>query len=233
MHRIDDAKIVLKSASDKFSNIKTLYKNCEYDDSLSSELKLEIKFFLESIRSCLDYTTNYIFDTRCKQSFSEKELPKISRKIYFPNKKDKKFFDNYIKHNFKGLDSSDPVVLLWEKNQLFCNSSWVSKLCDLTNPTKHIELVRNKRTESGTIDYMQIGGVTIKNCTIKNCGHSIGINNKPISIKEFNTHPFIKNYNGNIKADYIFAETNTPIIETLEEILNGTTTYLNEFISVI
>lgn len=233
MHRIDDAKIVLKSASDKFSNIKTLYNKCEYDESLSSELKLEIKYFLESIRSCLDYTTNYIFDTRCKQNFSEKELIKVQRKIYFPNKKDKKNFDNYIKNSFVGLDSSNPVVLLWEKNQLFCNSSWVSKLCDLTNPTKHIELVKNTRTESGTINYMQVGGITIKDCTFENCGHTIAINNKPISIKEFATHSSIKNFNGHIKANYAFAGTNTPIIETLEEILNGASTYLNEFIKII
>lgn len=84
MHRIDDAKIVLKSASDKFSNIKTLYKACEYDDSLSSELKLEIKYFLESIRSCLDYTTNYIFDTRCKNNFFRKRVTKNSKKYIFP-----------------------------------------------------------------------------------------------------------------------------------------------------
>ncbi len=233
MHRIDDAKIVLKSASDKFSNIKTLYKACEYDDSLSSELKLEIKYFLESIRSCLDYTTNYIFDTRCKQNFSEKELQKIQRNIYFPNRKDKKFFDNYIKHSFIGLAPTDPIVLLWEKNQLFCNSSWVSKLCDLTNPTKHIELVKNTRTESGTINYMQIGGITIKNCTFENCGHTISINNRPLTIKEFNTHPSIKNFNGNIKSNYTFSQTNTSIIETLEEILEGATNYLNEFCSLL
>ena len=228
MHRIDDAKIVLKSASDKFSNIKTLYKACEYDDSLSSELKLEIKYFLESIRSCLDYTTNYIFDTRCKNNFSEKELQKIQRNIYFPNRKDKKFFDNYIKHSFIGLSPTDPIVLLWEKNQLFCNSSWVSKLCDLTNPTKHIELVKNTRTESGKINYMQIGGVTIKNC-----GHTLAINNSPVSIKEFNTHPSIKNFSGDIKANYTFSQTNTPIIETLEEILKGAENYLNEFCSLL
>lgn len=233
MHRIDDAKTLIKSASNKISNIKTLYKNCEYDDSLSAELKLEIKFFLESIRSCLDYTTNYIFDTRCKQNFSEKELQKIQKKIYFPNRKDKKFFDNYIKHSFKGLDLSDSVVLLWEKNQLFSNSSWVSKLCDLTNPTKHIELVKNKRTESGTINYMQIGGVTIENCSFENCGHILATDSGPISIKSYNSNPLIKSYSGNIKADYIFAETNTPIIETLEEILNGATIYLNEFINII
>lgn len=233
MHRIDDAKILLKSASDKFPNIKTLYNKCEYDDSLSAELKLEIKFFLESIRSCLDYTTNYIFDTRCKQNFSGKELQKIQKKIYFPNRKDKKFFDSYIKHSFIGLDLSDPIVLLWEKNQLFYNSSWVSKLSDLTNPTKHIELVKNKRTESGTINYMQIGGVTIENCTFENCGNILGTDSGPISIKSYNSDPLIKSYNGNIKADYVFAETNSPILETLEEILNGTTTYLNEFINII
>lgn len=233
MHRIDDAKILLKSASDKFSNIKTLYENCEHDDSLSTELKLEIKFFLESIRSCLDYTTNFIFDTRCKQNYSEKELIKIQRKIYFPNYKDKKFFDNYIKHNFKGLEPSESIVVLWEKNQIYNNTNWVSKLANLTNPTKHIELVKNSRTESGTINYMKMGGITLENCTFENCGHVMAINDKPVSIKEFNTNPSIKNFNGHIKANYTFSETNTPIIETLEEILNGATSYLTEFISII
>lgn len=233
MHRIDDSKIVLKSASDKFSKIKTLYNKCEYDDSLSSELKLEIKYFLESIRSCLDYTTNYIFDTCCKQNFSGKELLKVQRNIYFPNRKDKKAFDSYIEHSFRGLTPTDPVVLLWEKNQLFCNSSWVSKLCNLTNPTKHIELVKNSRTESGTINYMKIGGIIFENCTFENCGHTMAINDKPLSIKEFNTHPSIKNFNGHVKANYTFSETNTPIIETLEEILNGATSYLSDFISII
>lgn len=233
MHRIDDAKIVLKSANDKFSNIKTLYNKCEYDDSLCPELRLEIKGFLENIRSCLDYTTNYIFDTHCKQNFSEKELPRIQKSIYFPNRKTKKLFDSYIKNNFIGLTSNDPVVLLWEKNQLFYNSSWVSKLCDITNSTKHIELVKNRRTESGTINYMKIGGMTFKNCTFENCGHTISLDNRPISIKEFNTHPSIKNFNGHIKANYTFSQTNTPVIETLEEILEGAANYLNEFCSLL
>lgn len=233
MHRIDDAKIVLKSANDKFSNIKTLYNKCEYDDSLCPELRLEIKGFLENIRSCLDYTTNYIFDTRCKQNFEEKDLKKVQKKIYFPNQKDKKFFDNYIKHSFIGLTPNDPVVLLWEKNQLFYNSSWVSKLCDITNSTKHIELVKNRRTESGTINYMKIGGITIKNNFCNNNGRTLVINDTPVSIKEFNTHPSIKNFNGHIKANYTFSQTNTPVIETLEEILEGAANYLNEFCTLL
>lgn len=80
---------------------------------------------------------------------------------------------------------------------------------------------------------MQIGGVTIKNCTFKNCGHTLAINNSPVSIKEFNTHPSIKNFSGDIKANYTFSQTNTPIIETLEEILKGAENYLNEFCSLL
>ena len=80
---------------------------------------------------------------------------------------------------------------------------------------------------------MQIGGITIKNCTFENCGHTISINNRPLTIKEFNTHPSIKNFNGNIKSNYTFSQTNTSIIETLEEILEGATNYLNEFCSLL
>lgn len=231
MKPINDAIGLLHSSKKMLEEIETLYKSAVYNDELSFDLKIKIKHFLENIKSCLDYTANYIFDIHCKSNYTEKELK--NNKIYFPIFDGQSYFQKRIKNRFKGLELDSPIVILWDRYQIYNDIKWPNKLTKLTNKNKHIELIKNSRTESGTINYMQIGGVTIKNCSIKNCGHSIAINNNPISIKEFNTHPAIKNFNGNIQADYVFAETNTPIIETLEEILNGATIYLNEFINII
>ncbi|MDU2670409.1 MAG: hypothetical protein E7C49_00210 [Clostridium sp.] len=231
MKPINDAIGLLNSSKKMLVEIETLYKPAVYDDELSFDLKVKIKNFLENIRSCLDYTANYTFDIHCKSNYSEKELK--NNKIYFPIFDGQSYFQKNIKNRFKGLELDSPIVNLWDKYQLYNDIKWPKQLSKLTNKNKHIELIKNSRTESATIKHMQFGGITFENCTFENGKHTICIDGKPLSIKDFNNNPLIKNFNGHIKANYTFGETNTPIIETLEEILNGATTYLTEFITII
>lgn len=234
MKRIEDSKLLLKASSDLLSDIKKLYLNCIYDDSLSNKLKLQIKYFLENIRSCLDYTTNYIFDKYCRNNYKPNELKNIERSIYFPIMFDKISFEKRIKNRFKGLMLTDDIVLIFIKYQPYNNNQWIVNLHKLTNKNKHVELIKNNRTESGTINYLRLpNGAIIENCSFENCGHILASNDGPISLKTLNTNSKMLSYEGDLKASYFFSETNTPIIETLEEILIGTNNVLNDLWNVL
>lgn len=220
MKAINDAIGLLNSSKNMLIELKSLYSEAIYDDELSFDFKLKIKYFLENIRSCLDYTANYIFITHCSNNYTDKELKKI--KIYFPIFDDKPYFEKNIRNRFKGLSLKDPIVITWNNYQLYNGVEWPKKLAKLTNKNKHIELIKNSRTESGIIKHMELAnGTTISNCISINSGHVFETPSGPVSLKNLNSNPLIKSYDGNIKAEYFFVETNTPVIETLEEILIG------------
>lgn len=231
MKPINDAIGLLNSSKKMLVEIATLYKSAVYDDELSFDLKLKIKHFLENIRSCLDYTANYIFDIHCKSNYSEKELK--NNKIYFPIFDGQSYFQKNIKNRFKGLKLDCPIVILWDRYQIYNDIKWPKQLSKLTNKNKHIELIKNSRTESGNIKHMQFGRAIFENCTFEGCGHILGTESGAISLKSYNSNPLIQSYEGNIRANYYFSETNTPVIETLEEILEGAANYLNEFCSIL
>ncbi|MEE0725769.1 MAG: hypothetical protein UCV58_04500 [Clostridium saudiense] len=229
MKRIYDAFDLLNASESMLNDIKLLYNECIYESELSFNLKLNIKYFLENIRSCLDYTTNYIFDTYCRENYESKDLKNVENRIYFPVLHDKKTFDKRIKNRFKGLSSEDSIVIIWERHQPYNGISWTDNLTKLTNKNKHIELIKNSRTESGTINYMiDNNGNTFTNCTFSNCGAAMIINGQPINSKNANSNPNIKFFNGDIKAEYYFSETKTAVLETLEEILIGAKTLIAE-----
>lgn len=231
MKQITDALIILNFSTNMFDNIKLLYDKCTYEEDLTPILKINIKNFLENIRSSLDYTANYLFDKYCISSYDQKELNKIKKKIYFPILDNSDKFNKSISNKFKGLPND--IISILEKYQPYNSNDWISNLVSIVNNNKHIELSKSIRTESGTIDYFEdMSGNIISNCYFENVTHAVVINGVPLS-NNYANNPYVKSFSGNIQVDYYFSITNTHIIDTLDKILNGSKSLLNDLVNIL
>lgn len=232
MKQINDAIIILNVSSDMLGSINNLYNRCIYEEDLSTILKVNIKNYLENIRSSLDYVANYLFDTYCSNNYTQKELKKIKNKIYFPIYSSEEKFTENINKKFKGLPIN--IISVLEKHQAYNNNKWLDNLVSIVNASKHIELMRNKRTESGKINYLEdINGNKFINCSFKNCRHAAVINGIPLTNNNALSNSYIKYYDGDIYAEYYFSNTDTPVIDTLNEILNGASSIIADLKKIL
>jgi hypothetical protein len=225
MECLEDSKACLLISQSMLKEIKKAYKDCLLKDKPPSTFKVTIKNFLENVRSALEYPINYIFHTYCSVNYTEKELK--NKKIYFPIRRDKKYFDKCIDKNFRGLrETKLDIYQILENCQSFNGKMWTQYLTILSNENKHIKLTRQQRNESGHIKYMEdVFGNKIINCNIVNCNHSIVYNNKPIY--SANDSPFIKKFDAIINVDYLFEGINKPVILVLNDIYAGAISVIN------
>ncbi|GKX65844.1 hypothetical protein [Inconstantimicrobium mannanitabidum] len=230
MDCITDAKICIQVSDSMLKNIEKIYNESLLNDSMPSTLKVTIKNFLENIRSSLEYITNYVFYTYCAKNYTGAELKR--KKVYFPIRKDKNYFNKCINKDFRGLRESNPEIYkILEKCQAFNGNMWTSYLADLCNKNKHINLTKHRRTESGHIEYMSdIHGNIFQNCTFINCKHGIVYNNTPIYDSN---NPYIKSFEGYINIEYLFEEINQPILLVINDIYNGAVSVIDEFEKIL
>lgn len=232
MEPINDANSLLDFSSTTFNLINKLYSESVYEEDLPPTLNILIKNYLENIRSSLDYIANYIFDTYCSSEYNPKDLESIKRSIYFPICKNEKKFNQIINKKFKGL--SKEFVDILEKYQPYKNNQWIKNLHEISNKSKHIELIKNTRVESGKVNYLvDKNNNQLINVKFENCSHAIVIDGVALTNKNTMNFPNIVNYDGDIKAEYYFKITNTPIISTLNDILSGSKSILDDFKKVL
>ncbi|WP_394899398.1 hypothetical protein [Clostridium paraputrificum] len=229
MQQIDDAKTCIIESRIILNDIKVIYYSNLYQDTLPSSLKIKIKNFLENCRSSLEYIANYTFYKYCSNNYTEKELQRLSNGIYFPIKNSKIVFDKCISSKYKGLDQNIPILNLFESIQPF-NSEWLEHLKILSNKNKHVNFTKQNRYESGHIDYMQDSyGNTFSNITSNGCKHIVTLNGKPVTMANISSNPFINSFIGNIYVEFVFDETNTPILNTLFNILHGVEEFISKY----
>jgi hypothetical protein len=227
MDCLNDAKVCLSVSNSMLKEIERIYNESLLKDSIPSTLKVTIKNFLENIRSSLEYITNYVFYTYCSENYTETELKR--KKVYFPIRKDKNYFDKCINKDFRGLHESKPEIYqILENCQAFNGNIWSVYLADLCNKNKHIKLTKHRRTESGNVQIEDFFGNKIT-ISAENCGQIATYNG--LSILEPN--PYIKTYNGTFNIEYLFEEINQPVLKVLNKIYNGVASVIKEFEKVI
>ncbi|MDA2933459.1 hypothetical protein MYX82_03860 [Acidobacteria bacterium AH-259-D05] len=157
MARLDDITSLLEVADELFEEIQTEYDQSLEAQDINPKLAVNIKNYLENLRSSLDYLATEI----CEQVLS---LPK-SHKTYFPVAcKNKKAFLNFTQNNFPGLDKANsPLHSALETLQHYnpggCES--IAKLSKLVNENKHKRLSTQTRTEERGLNIEFPGGAGI------------------------------------------------------------------------
>ena len=149
MSHFDDAKSLLEHAKGKLSDIKVEYAASLSKKNIEASLVIDIKNFMENLRSALDFSTHGLFDLYGASS-------KANPKIYFPYAPLSQSLtefrqNNHIEICIPGISSSRPdVVSRIESYQHFSSidNKWLPLFIDLNNKNKHQQLTPQEKRES-------------------------------------------------------------------------------------
>lgn len=161
MGNFDDAKLLVQHERERFAEIEQAYGASLSERKIKPNLLIDIKNFMENLRSSLDFTAHGIFQ---KYGFSASPSPKI----YFPyallNQSKEEFrksrrIDNCI----PDISNRRPdIVDKIESYQHFANPSnrWLPVFMDLNNENKHQKLTPQIRKETKELR-ISSGGASI------------------------------------------------------------------------
>lgn len=139
MSQFDDARTLVAHSQAKAETLSTLHKQCLAEKSVKHEFLIEVKNFMENLRSVLDYCARGLFATYGHSN-------KTNQKIYFPYARpsdDKiKFRNEIVERSIPGLLASRPdIVDMLETYQYFGNTgNWLPLFMRITNENKHEQL---------------------------------------------------------------------------------------------
>jgi len=184
MSYFDDAKYLVEFCKPTLEKIKKEYTDSLHERAIKKSLLIEIKNFMENLRSALDFTSHGLYEKYGDHA-------RNGDKVYFPyawEGLDNAGFNskNLIDNKIPGLPANRPdIASKIESYQHFAstNNLWLPKFMDLNNENKHQQLTPQIRKETKQLDIssggarfslgedasiilgagasIQIGGVTI------------------------------------------------------------------------
>lgn len=149
MGAFDDANELIRHAEGDLVKIREAYDASLHAQEVSGTLRVQIKNFVENLRSALDFAARGLFE---KYGSS----PKTNPKIYFPYAKatqDRPTFEKSgrIEACIPGISASRPDVVqaLLEMQHFGSHGyTWLPDFMNLTNENKHERLTPQVRRES-------------------------------------------------------------------------------------
>ena len=231
MSKFDDAKSLLQHATFKIKEIRLAYDASLNKKAVDPSLLIEIKNFMENLRSALDFSACGLFD---KYGFSKKTNPKI----YFPYAPLSQGIDDFrlmnrIEIAIPGITLGKPeAIAKIESYQHFSarDFKWLPIFIELNNTNKHQHLTPQEKKEIRQLNIaaggagislgegasvslspgaaIQMGGATIIG------GQVISVNN--LAKIEGLAHQELITW-----ASFHFAVNNEPVLPFLEKALLG------------
>lgn len=234
----DDAKELIRHADGNLPKIRDAYQSSLHAKTVSADLRVQIKNFVENLRSALDYTARGLFES---YGSSKKTTPQI----YFPYARasqDRATFEKSgrIEACIPGLGASRPDVVqaLLEMQHFGSRGyTWLPAFMNLTNENKHERLTPQVRRESrelrisgggasigveegASISIGQGASICIGGAVIRG-GQSFGVGNPPpVEGGTIETITWVS---------FHFELTGQPVIPLLESALRGTSQIVTEF----
>ncbi len=238
MSHFDDANQLIQFAKDHLPKIEESYAASLSEKEITPRLLIEIKNFMENLRSALDFAAHGIFQ---KYGSTTSSNPKI----YFPyasSSQSKLDFQNShrIDACIPGLSASRPdIVTKIESFQHFASpgNRWLPVFMDLNNENKHQHLTPQTRKEikelriySGGASISMTPGASISMSTgasiqiggmIIPGGQNFDVNKPPITIgpgkKEVITW-----------VSFHFSTNDEPVLPLLKQALEGVTLFVQD-----
>ncbi len=141
-NRREDVNALLTRSQKDVGAIESAYKKCLHNQSISHELKIDIKNLCGNLRSVLDYIARDMREKHCSGSDP-------NSRFYFPILPDITQFKTQTERWFPGILASCPD--LWnylESVQPYHDKfSWLGKFNYINNENKHESLVEQTRKE--------------------------------------------------------------------------------------
>ena len=146
MSRFNDAKALLQHAKGKLPDIKAEYEASLSKKNVEVSLLVDIKNYMENLRSALDFSAYGLFES---YETSNRSNPKI----YFPYAPLSQSFAEFRQNNrievcIPGISTSRPdVVSRLEAYQHFSSTDnkWLPLFMDLNNENKHQKLRKERK----------------------------------------------------------------------------------------
>jgi|TARA_B110000503_G_C7029614_1_gene363418 hypothetical protein len=144
MNRGNNIQALVNKSKKDFSSLKADYDASLQHQTVSEELKIDIKNIFENLRSCLDYIAHDIHEACITGN--------TPRRLYFPIRQSRSEFDQAINSDFPSLSSTQADVhSLIEAIQPY-NDDWLGKFNKLNNNNKHQNLEEQTKTESRHVE---------------------------------------------------------------------------------
>jgi hypothetical protein len=225
MGHFTNAEQLLQHAKEQYTVINKHYQSSLLEKNINQGLLIEIKNFMENLRSALDYTIHGLFEKYGDKSYN--------KKLYFPYAKIGNNEVDFKKRVEKMFPDNSKIIDVLTSHQVFVSSknAWLPKFMDINNENKHQFLTPQIRKETRQINIssgkvsigigegasIQMGANTmiqIGNAIIPG-GQTIDVNN-PAKI-----------FGNDVKQEVIiwisfhFSTNNEPVLPLLEDSLKG------------
>ena len=143
--RIKDVDAFIEHASTDLVKIEKQYTHALSQKEVPRSLLIDIKNFMENLRSALDYIAHDIYEVLIK-----KEGEKIIERVYFPYGKTESSFESNLDSNLPDLKILNPNIytLIKSVQPHQCQDDWLYNFCCILNEKKHDTLspqIKNER----------------------------------------------------------------------------------------
>lgn len=223
---------LLIHAKKSLVSIRDEYVKALEDKAISPSLQIDVKNFLENLRSGLDYTAHDIYE-KVIEPVRTKNGDKQIRNIYFPYGNAQNDFYSNIQSNLPDLKNLSPQLfnIIEARQTHLSGDSWLYDFCKILNQKKHESLSPQVIEIENHLDIffpsggiISLGGGTISGSgTISSGQGTIILNNEEIS----GNSP-AKNFTPGVKQivnkwEYFkFTDTNIVVLPFLEKVLENT-----------
>jgi hypothetical protein len=143
-------------------NIEQQYKQSLDDKTIPTSLQIDVKNFMENLRSAMDYMANDIYENvimPARTKAGEKEI----KDIYFPYGKTENDFKSGLGSNLPKIQSLSPAIYtaIESIQPHKCGDDWLYQFCRILNEKKHDTLTPQKREEKRSLKLDFPGGAGI------------------------------------------------------------------------
>ena len=174
--RKDSVQTLLKRCESAIQKIEELYNDSLHNQEVNPELQVDIKNFLENLRSVLDYTAHDIRESHCPTA-----NPKA--RFYFPILPGKKKFEAQTRKWFPDLETNAPDLWKYlESIQPYHDSSrWLGQFNSVNNENKHVDLVAQTKTKTEQLHVSSPSGKVVWNPENVKFGSGVKIGGVPVN----------------------------------------------------
>lgn len=212
--------------NDLIAIIEPKYKESLTLKNVPASLQIDIKNYMENLRSALDYLAHDIYEKIIKPN---QPTTKKIENIHFPYGKTENDFKSRMESNLPGLQTLNPAVFkLIEELQPFKRKyDWLYQFCKIVNEKKHDKLTPQEKSETETMTAsIQNGDVTIPinnpHLDIKQGEEAIvTIGGVPVRFDNKGIHPLGPGLKRTITTwiSFTFKDTDIPVLWLLERAL--------------
>lgn len=240
MKQFKDAIELVEHCKLAFKKIEHAYDQSLNEKEIKTTLLIEIKNFMENLRSALDYTARGIFEKygNCSNPAPNIYFPYAWKTLDKADFRDKRIVEKAI----PGINSNRPdIVIRIESFQHFENpkNNWLPIFMELNNENKHQQLTPQGKKERKKLMLSSNGRtMTLSGKMSISKGHQMKMGNMIIpggqTFDASNPPSFIGEGTAEIVTwiSFHFSTNNQPVLPFLKLCIAGTEAIINDLITV-